>query len=256
MRLQRVLVGVLGAALLGALPVALTSTSADAGTTATLGTKIFWAKQARSVYAYGQGVRVVAQVGVQCPEDPSTYCTLPDTEGDLKVYRKLGGTSSYRLLKTIADESQQFTFSSPSQGTAYYKVVYSGGTASDGTTTYTVTGSELSRRIKGSRNPHGKAVRSRGKLYFRGNVDPGWGRKPVTIQKKACKSCGWRSYKTVRTSRYGAYSVRISAPRSGRWFWRSTVGATAPRFVRGYSPVWYTYSTRTAARTLAGGIGR
>ncbi len=52
MRLQRLVVGLLGAALLGAVPVALTATSAEAGTTAVT-TRVNFDKQAKSVYKYG-----------------------------------------------------------------------------------------------------------------------------------------------------------------------------------------------------------
>ncbi len=104
--------------------------------------------------------------------------------------------------------------------------------AYDSATTFAPTAKD--RVIKGSRNPHSKGVKSGGRLYYRGNVDPGWGRKPVTIQKKNCKSCGWHSYKTVRTSRTGGYSARIYAPSSGRWYFRSTVRATKPHLREGH----------------------
>ena len=99
-------------------------------------------------------------------------------------------------------------------------------------------------------HPHSKGVKSGGKLYYRGNVDPGWGRMPVAIQKKNCKSCDWHSYKTVRTTRSGGYSARIYAPSRGRWYFRSVVKATAPRFVTGVGGTIYT--DRSSGR-LAGG---
>ena len=110
------------------------------------------------------------------------------------------------------------------------------------------------RVIKGSRHPHSKGVKRGGKLYYRGNVDPGWGHRPVSIQKKNCKSCGWHGYKTVRTSRKGGYSARIYAPSSGRWYFRSVVKASKPRFVKATGGTIYTYRARTA-RGAGAGIG-
>jgi hypothetical protein len=251
MRLQRVLVGVLGAALLGALPVALTSTSANAGAPIPVASKVvIFAKPTK---VWGSTLLITGQV-----QDSAGTGYLPDSpDGYVTLKRRKAGTSTWTTLGTYQNESN-FRFSTTARFTATYQVVYSGGnwTNPDDGQAYTFGSSSGTRTFTVSRNLHGKAVKAGGKLYYRGNVDPGWGRKPVTIQKKACKSCGWKSYKTVRTSRYGAYSVRISAPRSGRWFWRSTVRATSPTFVRAYGTVYYTYSTRTPARTLAGGIGR
>jgi len=249
MRLQRLVVGFLGAALLGAVPVALTTTSAEAG--AALPTRITLAKTAK-VYKYGQKTVITGRVEAYSPGDgcvDTSWCTVPDGTGTVTLKVRNAGASKWKTLGTRSNESS-FSFSPTSKGSVVYRVVYSGGTWD----TYSFQSSSKDRTAKGSRHPHSKGVESGGRLYYRGNVDPGWGRKPVTIQKKNCKSCGWHSYKTVRTSSTGGYSARIYAPSSGRWYFRSIVKATKPRFVQATGGVIYTYRARTA-RGAGAGIG-
>lgn len=249
MRLQRLVVGFLGAALLGAVPVALTTTSAEAG--AALPTRITLAKTAK-VYKYGQKTVITGRVEAYSPGDgcvDTSWCTIPDGTGTVTLKVRNAGASKWKTLGTRSNESS-FSFSPTSKGSVVYRVVYSGGTWD----TYSFQSSSKDRTAKGSRHPHSKGVESGGRLYYRGNVDPGWGRKPVTIQKKNCKSCGWHSYKTVRTSSTGGYSARIYAPSSGRWYFRSIVKATKPRFVQATGGVIYTYRARTA-RGAGAGIG-
>jgi hypothetical protein len=242
-------VGLLGAALLGAVPVALTTTSAEAG--AALPTRIKLDKTAK-VYKYGQKTVIAGTVEAYEPTvcAPETWCSGFDTSGgQITLQSRKAGSSTWKTLGTRADESS-FSFSPTSKGSVVYRVLYNGGT--DGT--YTFQSSSKDRTAKGSRHPHSKGVKSGGRLYYRGNVDPGWGHKPVTIQKKSCKSCSWRGYTTVRTSSTGGYSARIYAPSSGRWYFRSIVKATKPRFVQATGGVIYTYRARTA-RGAGAGIG-
>ena len=96
----------------------------------------------------------------------------------------------------------------------------------------------------------GRAARS-GRLYYRGNVDPGWGRKPITIQRKACASdrCPWHAYKTGADDAAPApTSVKISVPPSGRLVLALDRQADLPTFVRGYGVPYYTTRSRMPAR--------
>ena len=45
----------------------------------------------------------------------------------------------------------------------------------------------------------------------------------VKILKKACRSCNWKTVKTVRTDSAGVFRTRIYAPSQGAWKWRSKV---------------------------------
>ena len=247
MRLQRLVVGLLGAALLGAVPVALTATSAEAGT-ATYATQMdaSYNPVARDVYRYGQTIKFHGTVKRECTQGAGTYgCTVNATDDSVSLYRQVKGSSTTkRLMNVDVAADGTFVARTSSVGTAVYSIVYNGSASQS----YATTG--VQGTFKGSRHPHSKGVKSGGKLYYRGNVDPGWGRMPVAIQKKNCKSCDWHSYKTVRTTRSGGYSARIYAPSRGRWYFRSVVKATAPRFVTGVGGTIYTY--RSSGR-LAGG---
>jgi hypothetical protein len=251
MRLQRLVVGFLGAALLGAVPAVLTATSAQAGVVP-LKTEVDATINAPAggVYRYDQTIRFDGTVRRECTSGDTEYGCLPDAPDDsVTLFRQMKGSTRETLIATkdVAADGT-FVFATASRGNAVYRIEYS-GSASLG-----YEASAVSGLIKGSRNPRGKAVITRQGAFYRGNVDPGWGRKPVTIQRKACGAdrCPWRSYKTVRTTRTGAYSVKIAVPRTGRLFWRSTVAPTSPRFVRAYGNPYYTSRARMVARMGTG----
>ncbi|RYP84252.1 hypothetical protein EKO23_16475 [Nocardioides guangzhouensis] len=255
MRRQRLLVGVLGTALVGAFPVALTSTSAVAGTAlaSSVDGQYYGAPDGNGIWRFGQRIRFEATVTVQCDAaDPLPYgCSPVDETGDtIALQRRLAGTTAWRTVTTKQATGALTTLVTPSVGRAVYRIVYSGGTSQG----YAGSRTGNSPTLKGSRNPHGKAVLTRRGTFYRGNVDPGWGRKPVTIQKKNCAAarCGWHTYATVRTTRNGSYSARITVPRTGRFIWRSTVKDTLPRFVRGYGVQYYTTRSRLPARAVVG----
>jgi hypothetical protein len=244
MRLQRLVVGLLGSALLGVVPVALTATPAEA---ASVSTRVTFVKQARSVYKYDTRIKIAGAVQGY---GSGGWGYLPDTStGVIKLQRRMAGTTKWKTIATDSDDGL-FSFVTRSRGVARYRVSYNG--AAYGSDTFRPTRKD--RVIKGSRHTHSKGVKRGGRLYYRGNVDPGWGHRPVSIQKKNCRSCGWHGYKTVRTSRTGGYSARIAAPASGRWFYRAVVKATRPRFVKATGATIYTYRARTP-RSGAAGIG-
>ena len=162
MRFQRLVVGFLGAALLGAVPVTLTSSPATAG--ATTESRLVLDRQASSVYRYGQGVKVSGQIQATC--SPGPWCFV-DAPGDsVQLYRRVNGASTWKSLGTqYGDANGRFDFRTKSVGTAAYKVVYSGNEE------YGVPAATSVRTIKGSRHPHSRGAKSGGRLYYRGNVD-------------------------------------------------------------------------------------
>ena len=90
------------------------------------------------------------------------------------------------------------------------------------------------------RNLHAKVVKVRGKLFFKGRVDPGKG--PVYVQKKGCLKCHWKRFKKVRThGPKSKWSVRIGAPRHGSWYWRAVVPKKGA-YGKSISGVWRTYT--------------
>ena len=215
MRLQRLVVGLLAAALLGAVPVvAMTATSADAaGVPSEVVGGYYAAPDGNNVWRFGQAVTFDADVMIECTPGAQDFdCRPADEPGDsVTLQRRMAGSSTWKTVSTKYDASAKVSFSVKSAGTAVYRIVYSGGTSA----AIEPSDSGTSPSLKGSRNPRGIAVLTRRGAFYRGNVDPGWARKPITIQRKACAadSCPWRAYKTVRTTRTGAYSVKITVPR-------------------------------------------
>jgi len=163
------------------------------------------------------------------------WCTVPDTDGgEVDVTVQRAGSSATGSVGSRENESD-FSLAATARSVATYTVKYDGGV-------YGVYGdyqfqsSSVARTIKVSRNPGAKVVKSSGRLYFQGNVDPGWNGRYVTIQKKSYRSCSWRTYKRVVTNRYGGYQTRLYAPRTGYWYWRAYMPATSPTFVAAGGP--------------------
>lgn len=99
-----------------------------------------------------------------------------------------------------------------------------------------------SERAKPTRNLHDSIVKKRGKLYFKGRVDPGHG--PVYVLKKSCaaKSCKWKKFAKVKT--HGPkqkWSVHVPAPRKGTWYWQGYVKAYGG-YAKSYTGKWKTYT--------------
>lgn len=240
MRFKRFVVGALGAALLGLTPTALASTPAQA---APSHPTIVQIDATRGLYLYGLTLvikgRVLADGLGECADPSSTYCRPPDTAGVVDLYRRKAGSTTWAKIASRSSENADFSFGTTAVYNASYKVVFTGGTWGE----HGFQASEGTRVVRVGRHPHGKVVKTSGGLFFVGNVDPGWGNSPVTIQRKACGGCGWRTYTRVRTSASGAYRTRVPAPRTGRWYWRSQVPGTSPTYTTSYSGVWYTFQS-------------
>ena len=92
---------------------------------------------------------------------------------------------------------------------------------------------------------HDAIVKRRGRLYFKGRVDPGHG--PVVVQKKECSSsaCAWKVFKRVSTrGPKERWQVRVFAPEHGNWYWRGYVKAYGG-YATSWTHVYKTYVTRS-----------
>lgn len=99
-----------------------------------------------------------------------------------------------------------------------------------------------SMRAKPKRDLHDSIVKKRGKLYFKGRVDPGHG--PVVVQKKSCaaKHCAWKKFKKVTTHGPKAHwQVHLPAPRHGNWYWRGYVKSYGG-YAKSWTGKWKTYT--------------
>jgi hypothetical protein len=243
MRITRFLAGSAAAALLAALPVLSTAPAAQAAPTHA--SQIQYDAQAKSLYLYKQTIAIKGRVlieGLGECAGGSTYCRPPDTTtGQVVLQRQFKGSATWSTIASRADESLDFSFATTAWQNSTFRVVYTGGSFDNGSV-HNFSATQKDRPIKVGRNPAGKVVKSSGRLYFRGNVDPGFAQRWVTIQKKTCQSCSWRTFASVKTNSNGGYSTRVSAPRTGRWYWRSYVPGTDPTFAGSYSSVWFTFT--------------
>src|SRR5262245_4840584 len=150
----------------------------------------------------------------------------------VRLYRKLDGTSRFHLLSVKSTGTQafpRFRFATRSIGNATYKVVF-GGNASYQRSV------GLTRVLVHRAMPAQLEDRSGS---FHGVVKPSWHHKRVYLEKRSCASCGWHKVRHARTGAHGHFQFTVSAPRSGRWWWRASVPAST-RFIRSFTGIFAT----------------
>lgn len=210
MRITRSLVGLLSAALLGLVPIAIAS-PAHAATATQVD---FTINRSKAVYG----------------DDIYFYGTVKTTGGGY-VYT---GVASLQVSeaggawRTVANDDTPSVLIFPARragSNAVYRVVYTG----DATYASSVSANralkvtrDLNERIKG--------------VVFNGKVAPSYKRKPVVIQVKAGR---WKKFKVIRTDRRSRWSIKLPA-RSKRTYFRAVV-AGDKAFVKSISRVAYTY---------------
>ena len=68
----------------------------------------------------------------------------------------------------------------------------------------------------------------KGKLYFRGDINPGWGGHAVRLQRKTCGTCAWKTVAGKAATRTGAWSFPVAYPTKVGpvWTYRAVIGGT------------------------------
>lgn len=138
---------------------------------------------------------------------------------------------STKITEATTDANGQFAFSQRVVGTAQYGIKYPG----DGVT-YKASESDLAKKVNGMRDFNAGTRKVKGKLYFRGTVKPSWNNRVVTLQKKACGTCPWKSVASKRTGSRGGWSFRVYYPSKvgPTWRWQVVLRA-AGDFEKSYS---------------------
>ncbi|HEY9566398.1 MAG TPA: hypothetical protein VIR30_21755 [Nocardioides sp.] len=231
---KRLLAAVAGAAMLSPIPIAMTTTAAEAATT--VDTRVVINKTS-SVYTYKTAITISGQVQGKHPENG--WGPVADTAGKVALYRKVAPYSSWKWVASDSTEAS-FSFRTLAYANTTYRVVYTGGS----TDSWTFPATSNWRAIKARRDSGAKIVKSSsGRLYMQGNVDPGWANKSVKIVRSNYARGTYKTYKWVTTNKYGAYKASVAAPRSGRYYYRVIIAASSPVFVQTTSPTWYTYKS-------------
>jgi hypothetical protein len=161
--------------------------------------------------------------------------TLKTTSGDpvpaavVTLERKLAGETEWVELGEEQTNSEGvYTFVSDIAGNARYKVTHDEGTE-------TVESGEVP--LKAMRDFNALLADEKERVaILKGKINPGWDNKMVRWQKKACKSCAWRTVDKQRTGDNGAWRFAGGYPPSARetWRFRATIDGT-PEFVRSFS---------------------
>ena len=173
-----------------------------------------------------------------------TWKRVTASHGDFELHleRKAAGAAAFKEVGSLpVDSDGVVIYDLVAQSNASYRVRYDGGTA-DPETVYTPAMS-AEKVSKVMRALNARDLERRGKVYLKGNVDPGWGNKPIVLQRKTCKSCNWKSYDKARTSSTGGWKFHTPVPRKGSWWYRAKVAGTT-NFVTSYSAtlkVWTEY---------------
>lgn len=219
MPLARLVTGALALAFVGALPLPLALPAHAAGVVETaIDAEI---SDSRLVWRERFTIRgSVVDVATEAPVAHDTY------DGRVLLEWRRAGEEAWAVLAEAPDE-RSFEFPDlVARQNATYRLRYTGGTSTDLTTQRP---SEASADVRVARRlPHRGVEPREGVFRLEGRVRPDWRRKPVLIQRKACRTCAWKRWDTVTTDRKGRFSVRIRARRTaGTVVYRPVVRRTA-----------------------------
>ena len=145
--------------------------------------------------------------------------------GSVSLQKLSAGTSTWRTIATkpigtTSPDTGKFSFTTVGTVNAKYRIYYRGYTDPGGSYTFT-TATSTSKSMWVARNLHDNWLKSGGKFYLRGNVDPGYAYSGLIVQRKTCASCAWRYYKTTKTNKYGAYNTVLAKPGRGSYYYRA-----------------------------------
>jgi hypothetical protein len=212
-KMRVTLVGLTAAGLIGVPAAALaTSTGVFHQEASRHATSIRWLPF-RHVHAAGGPMTLVGQIVSRAHGERGAVAGV-----DVKVYRKLSGTSTWRYLGTTTTDTgvlPRFRFVTPSAQNAHYKVAFAG------TSSYAPSTKETWLTVY--RLFHGRIIDGTASATYRGNVTPAYAHKGITLQKRSCATCSYVDYRQHVTGADGAFSFSLPAPPSGRWWWRVTV---------------------------------
>lgn len=208
---RRALVGLLGAALLGVVPVGLAAPAQAAPST-------IEARISTDRARFNQSFTISG----------ATTCNGAGAPGSVTVHRRFKGTTRWTRLGS--DSAAGFSFALRAKGNADYALVYAGSGSCEQAS---IGGPQkVFRRIP---------IRINDRLVYSGTVKPAWKRKPVTIQVK--RNGRWVKLDRVRTNRRSHWSKKVYARRGTRTHFRAVVRRTT-RFQKTVARSVVTYYVR------------
>jgi hypothetical protein len=223
-KMRVALVGLTAVALLG-LPAAAVASSPATGASQALtrhATSIRWMASGH-IHAAGAPMTLVGQVTSRAHGQHGALAGV-----QVKLYRQLGASRTWVYLgaqTTGSGSLPEFRFVTMSRQNSNYKVVFAGNPS--------FAPSSKTTWLEVYRSFNGRIYDGAAAATYKGNVTPFYTHKPITLQKRACAACPYRTYKTVTTGLNGAFSFALPAPPRARWWWRVTTPGNAG-FIRSY----------------------
>lgn len=236
MRFTRLVTMLISVALLG-LP-AFVLTAAPASAVETWATRVL-IDRAPAKQLYGEGIRVSGLLQAQRPADGMWLTVDGQT---LQLEQRSAGSDTWAETGTqLTNASGEVEFSLSARSNSTLRIVYDGGSYDE---TLSLHPSESAERAsKVMRDLQAEDLKKNNRIYLKGNVNPGWGGKTITLQRKTCKSCAWKVYDKQRTGDNGSWRFHTPAPRRGSWYFRAKVAGTT-EFVTSYSGRLRTWTER------------
>jgi hypothetical protein len=225
MRIRRHLTALLATALVATAVSLVASGSPASAATATHITGSDGASWlTRSSYQTQPGVPVYGDtlslsVNVETDTGEQVY------DGSLTVQRQLAGQSTWT---TVASADSAYIYKSiKAVGNASYRVVYSG--SGD----YSPSSAGVVAKVQHKMDITGTSGRQAG---LKGKASPKYHGKIAILKKDGKK---WKKFKTIRSDKKGHFSVKLPAPRKGKFFWKLTI-KSSKAFAPTTSATYYT----------------
>lgn len=200
MRITRLVAGAVTAGLLGVTPIAISAPAQAAVTVTTASTLT----SSETVYTYGDAIFF----------DAAVTTTDPDNQyapGSATLYMLRGGSSTWEAVATDDGVTYLYFAGVKAVANAQYKVVYPGGTDTDGDV-YTASES-VPFTIRTVRKVTLKFPRG---SHVKGKVAPEFKNKKILVQKKVGKR--WTKLRTIKSNRRSAFAVTLPAYRKKTYF--------------------------------------
>ncbi len=140
-------------------------------------------------------------------------------DGAVTVQRRLAGSSTWSTLGSGSSGSAFVT--TKAVKTAAYRYVYAGANVTYPTTA-TYQGLVASQTVPVQRAITSD-VRSGRLATYHGKIKPRAGKAVIQIKKS--KHGKWKKFKRVSVKKNGAWTVKVTGPRKGVWYYRVVVSA-------------------------------
>ena len=188
---------------------------------------------------HGQRFDIVGQVfllvGDPATPFPNQTVTLERRTSTSAPWSPVGQATTVETTLSNGEKHYMFTFHRVADRTASFRVRYAGsGEAIGGSLSDDGTAKPVLVRVH-RKMPIRLLQPKPSRIDLAGSVTPLFARHRVTVLRKTCAACAWRSFATPLTDSRGRYRVRLSVPRKGSHYFRARTPATNG-FSQSYSP--------------------